>query len=74
MPIFHEYEDSEAKYELMCDGSFYITTVESGCRIPHQWYKERDTMKPWLVQKRSQFKSLIKMANKDGGFAVEIPK
>lgn len=58
----------------MYNGEFYITTIESGCRIPHAWYREDGSRKPWIVKKYKTLKSLIKMANKDGGFAVEIPK
>jgi hypothetical protein len=60
--ILHQYSDGKFTCTLYTDGQFSV----NGKSQP--WYKDGQTGKPWLVKKYQQFKSLCKLAIREGDF------
>ena len=59
--VLFEFEDCDVKCELMKDGTFFVNGTE------HPWYKNEQG-KPWIVEKRKTFKSLVKQMIREGDF------
>lgn len=58
----HAYSDGKFNCILSTDGKFHVNGVEK------PWYKNEVTGEPFLPVKFKSFKSLCKMAIKDGDF------
>lgn len=67
--ILHEYVDFPLTFRLYEDGRFTLKNRKNnGKEIEMPWYKKENSGKPWMVKKSKNFKSLIKMADKDGDY------